>query len=417
MRVLLSDGSGLTARQCALLLARAGHRVGVLSSTPIGVTRFTRTVSAWHRSPRLGADPHRWLTAALARYAAGRYEALLPTQDQVAVLSWASDRGLLHDVATVVPGWAALVAVFDKPSAHRSLTALGLPRPDTVIVRRLAGLVTWDTFPVYLKLPLSTAASGVIRVANPTELAAAVARLTAWGAFEEGAPGVLVEREVAGPLTIVQGLFDHGRLLAVHACERVAEGVGGAASHKRSVEPAGYRPLLLALGEHLAWHGPLTLDVIEGPAGPSVVDVNPRLVEPMNADAAGVDLPGLMLRLARGETPAPVEDARPGVRTHQALVGLLGSAARGRGAAAREAMRIASSSGPYRDSAEESTPTRGDWRARIPLTVVGGGLLVRPRFAHSLASEAIGHYAITPEGWRTLVGTPGDAANGSVGEG
>jgi hypothetical protein len=31
MLVLLSDGAGLTARQCATVLARAGHRVEALS--------------------------------------------------------------------------------------------------------------------------------------------------------------------------------------------------------------------------------------------------------------------------------------------------------------------------------------------------------------------------------------------------
>ena len=107
MRVLLSDGSGLTARQSALLLARAGHRVGVLSSTPIGVTRFTHAVAAWHRSPRLGADPHRWLTAALARYAAGRYEALLPTNDKVALMF----AGVCL-LALLPTYWAIMAAIF-----------------------------------------------------------------------------------------------------------------------------------------------------------------------------------------------------------------------------------------------------------------------------------------------------------------
>ena len=31
MLILLSDGAGLTARQCATVLARAGHRVEALS--------------------------------------------------------------------------------------------------------------------------------------------------------------------------------------------------------------------------------------------------------------------------------------------------------------------------------------------------------------------------------------------------
>ena len=35
MFVLLSDGAGLTARQCATLLAAAGHRVEALSPDPL----------------------------------------------------------------------------------------------------------------------------------------------------------------------------------------------------------------------------------------------------------------------------------------------------------------------------------------------------------------------------------------------
>ena len=31
MRILLSDGAGLTSRQCATVLARAGHQVEALS--------------------------------------------------------------------------------------------------------------------------------------------------------------------------------------------------------------------------------------------------------------------------------------------------------------------------------------------------------------------------------------------------
>ena len=42
MRVLLSDGSGLTARQTESQLADAGHRVDVLSPDPLCLARFTR---------------------------------------------------------------------------------------------------------------------------------------------------------------------------------------------------------------------------------------------------------------------------------------------------------------------------------------------------------------------------------------
>jgi uncharacterized protein YbjT (DUF2867 family) len=42
MRVLLSDGTGLTARQSAGRLSEAGHEVEVLSPEPLCLCRFTR---------------------------------------------------------------------------------------------------------------------------------------------------------------------------------------------------------------------------------------------------------------------------------------------------------------------------------------------------------------------------------------
>ncbi|MGO9077416.1 MAG: hypothetical protein ACLQDY_00005 [Streptosporangiaceae bacterium] len=51
MRVLLSDGSGLTARQAAGLLANAGHHVEVLSPDPFCLARFTRRVRRSGVSP------------------------------------------------------------------------------------------------------------------------------------------------------------------------------------------------------------------------------------------------------------------------------------------------------------------------------------------------------------------------------
>src|SRR6516164_422174 len=64
MRVLLSEGSGLTSRQVAGRLSELGHEVEVLSSTPLCLTRFTRHVRAVHAVPRFGDAPFAWLEAA-----------------------------------------------------------------------------------------------------------------------------------------------------------------------------------------------------------------------------------------------------------------------------------------------------------------------------------------------------------------
>src|SRR5262252_9178612 len=87
MRVLLSEGSGLTSRQVAGRLSELGHEVEVLSSTPLCLTRFTRHLRAVHPVPRFGEAPFAWLEAAQRVAAERNADLLFPTQEQVAVLS------------------------------------------------------------------------------------------------------------------------------------------------------------------------------------------------------------------------------------------------------------------------------------------------------------------------------------------
>jgi hypothetical protein len=87
VRVLLSDGSVLTARQVATQLAAAGHTVEVLTLDPLALTRFAAHVRRVHRVPSYGVEPFSWLESALAVYETGRFDVLFPTQEQVAVLS------------------------------------------------------------------------------------------------------------------------------------------------------------------------------------------------------------------------------------------------------------------------------------------------------------------------------------------
>jgi len=64
MKILLSDGSGLTARQAAGRLGGSGHRVEVLSPDGLCLSRCTRHVRPVHRVPGYGWD--QWLIASPA---------------------------------------------------------------------------------------------------------------------------------------------------------------------------------------------------------------------------------------------------------------------------------------------------------------------------------------------------------------
>jgi len=117
MRVLLTEGSGLTSRQVATRLGELGHEVEILSSTRLCLTRFTRHVRRLHLVPGFARSPLEWLTAAKTIAKARSIDVIFPTQEQVAALS-AFHRTL--EVTTIVPDFGALRRVQDKISAFRS---------------------------------------------------------------------------------------------------------------------------------------------------------------------------------------------------------------------------------------------------------------------------------------------------------
>jgi len=201
---------------------------------------------------------------------------------------------------------------------------------------------------------------------------------------------VLVQELIAGATEKAQAVFRRGELLGFHAYRQVAAGIGGGEAIKQSVSRPNARTLLATIGEKLAWHGALSVDYVvpDDGATPLLIDCNPRLVEPMSAYLAGVDLVGLLLRISQGETPAAAAESRAGVRTHLAMQALLGCASRGgtRRDIIRECWRLASGAAPYADSTEELTPVRLDWVSAVPLAMTAMVLLTAPRLAVTLAS-------------------------------
>src|SRR5258707_8163505 len=85
MKILLSDGSGLTARQVAGRLSDSGHDVEVLSPDRLCLCRLTRHVRRVHVVPSYGADPLGWLDAPLAVDRRGGFRLLFPTPEPGAV--------------------------------------------------------------------------------------------------------------------------------------------------------------------------------------------------------------------------------------------------------------------------------------------------------------------------------------------
>ena len=80
MRVLLSEGSGLTSRQVATRLGDLGHHVELLSATRICLARFTH-VRKIHPVPRVGREPLAWFDATSAIAKARGIDIRFPTHE------------------------------------------------------------------------------------------------------------------------------------------------------------------------------------------------------------------------------------------------------------------------------------------------------------------------------------------------
>ncbi len=403
MRVLLSDGWSLAARQTATILGWTGHEVEVLGGAWSSLCRHTRHVAHVHRVPSFGRDPLGWLSAASDICADREIAVLIPTQEQAAVLSAFPGAVRQTGTALAIPPFASLRRVQDKVSAAGVLTEAALPQPEFTIVRGPEQLLDAAGLgPVFVKAAIGTASSAVHPAMTPADLSVVAAQLVDAGGF---ADPVLVQRRVDGPLAMVQAVFAQGTLLAHHVNVRVREGAGGGASHKESARLPVIEEQLRHLGTLLRWHGALSLDCILTADGPVYIDVNPRLVEPMNAYLSGVDLVTTLRDVSLGWTPSPLPAGRSGTRSHQMLLGLLGTASRTptRRAVATEAASAILHRGPYWDSREELTPAHGDVRALIPAAIVTAGLLARPAAWRWFAASATEAYALTPEAWRDIV--------------
>ncbi len=402
VRVLVTDGSSLSARQVITAAGQMGASVDLLDGARRSLGRFSRFVDEVFPVPPLGVDPRAWLEAALDVLRLGRHDVLLAVHEHTAVVSRAADEVRACGARIAVPEFSAIRLVQHKVSALNALRDAGLEHPPTHIVatgRELAAMAA--ELPAYVKAPIGTASASVFRAVDQRSLNVATARMRAIGAFEDG--GALLQRAVNGPLIMTQALFDEGELIAHHATLRTREGANGSSSHKRSTVVDGLECDLAALGRSLQWHGPLSLDAIITRDGLRYIDVNPRLVEPGNAQRAGVDLVGALIDLALGCDVQPAPTGRPDVRTHQLLPALLSAAElEGRRGLLKELTAAMLHCGPYACSHEELTPVLADPPTAVAVIATAVSLLRDPKRAQALTGATVAGYALTPAAWRRL---------------
>jgi predicted ATP-grasp superfamily ATP-dependent carboligase len=394
LHVLLSEGSSTSAREALTILGLAGHVVELCDPDAYCLARFSRWVSKFHRCPGLAKHPAAFLGFIEQLVATRRFDVLLPIHEQGYMLARAQQR-MAANVGIALPSFASYRAAHSKAGFSRLLTELGLPQPVTDVVTSEAELRAVMRFPCVVKTAIGTASRGIWLVRDHRGLVQALEEI---GADDRFADGVLVQDFIHGVTEKAQAVFCRGHLLGFHACRQLAPGAGGGDARKESVQ----RPQVCAhvgtIGQRLRWHGALSVDYIvaSAEAGPRYIDCNPRLVEPMSAYLAGIDLVQLLLQVSLGETPSRAPDSGSGVRTHLAMQALLGCALHGgtRRDILRECVRLATRSAVYADSLEELTPVGLDWLSAVPLAMTAIILSLAPSLAQRLAKRGFGAHLI-----------------------
>jgi carbamoylphosphate synthase large subunit len=403
IRVLLSEGSSLSARQALWALGLAGHIVEVCDPNPRCLSRFSRFARRIHRSPRFGAAPLAYLEFVLNLLRRGDYDVLLPVHEQIFLFARVRGR-IPPGVAVALPTFASLATLLSKASFVRLLDELALPHPPSRIVTSRRELLNAATrVPCYVKTAIGTATSGVWRVDEDEDLGRVADVLEARGLLDGGME-IVVQDVAPGTLEATQVIFDRGRTVAFHCYRKTASGQRGGMAAKLGVSRPLVREHVEAIGTHLAWHGSLNIDYLLDDGGrPYYIDANPRLVEPMNAVFSGANLADLLVRVSLGEQPGPVE-GRPGVASHMLVQSLLGRAEQGgsRRDLAREIGRALAHRGIYAGSREELTPILHDPPALVALAGVAGRLLAAPDSATSLSERTVSDYALSPYAFRVV---------------
>jgi predicted ATP-grasp superfamily ATP-dependent carboligase len=404
-RVLLSEGSSLSARQTLYALGRLGYQIDAVDPQPLFCfARYSRYVGAVHRCPPFTRDPVGYVNLLLELFRSQRYDVLLPTHDQVFLLSRVRDL-LCDKIALPAPEFAAMERLQSKAGFLRLLKELNLPHPPTMLVRTRAELEAAATTPCFIKQDYATAGRGVWHVHDKSFLQSVADQLEQAGLLD-GKHEVLVQQPAPGTLCVAQSVFQHGRLVAVHTYESRAPGVGGSARARVSVDHPAVRVHLATIGGALNWHGAMAIDYLHDvtTGRPAYIDANPRIGETLNATLSGVNLCDAVVRIALGEQVNEMPCARVGVRTHSVVMTMLAEAEDGK--TRREILAEVGKgwqhTGVYRDSEDELTRPRDDVLSLLPAAVVIARLMFSPRQGQRIVRGTVENYALTEPAARAI---------------
>ena len=410
-KVLFTEGSSLSARHTLFALGR-GYTIDVVDPKFFCQGRFSRFVRRRFSCPSFSHDPVGYLKFLADRIRAERYDVLLPTHDQVFLLSRFRET-LSEHVGLALPDFHAIERLQSKAEFVRLLDELNLPQPATTVVCTRQQLLQTDDFPSFIKLAHSTAGRGVQLVKNSGQLRDLVDEWESTGKLD-GSNEILIQQPARGIQSTAQAVFQHGRMVGGHTFEARAIGVGGMSSARVSVSRPEVLDQVRRLGAHLDWHGAMFLDYFydHDTGRPEYIEANPRVGETINAMLSGINLCELLVQVSMGHDVPTTPSGRAGVRTHSGFMILMWHALAGGGRRAllREWWHRQTGQDLYHDSQDELARLFDDPLSMLPAGAVCLGLLARPGSAEDIVNRTVDNYSLPDDAVSTISELSDDVA-------
>ncbi len=205
---------------------------------------------------------------------------------------------------------AAVAATRDKAEARRLLSLAEIPQPEFALLTTDDDPVAVATAfggPVVIKPVMLSAGRGVLRVDDPTDAPATVARIRdiVQGAGSDDRAPLLVERYVDGPELSVEGIVWDGEFEVLAVLDKPLPMPGPAFEETIFVTPSRHPPGLLADVERVTAAAVRALGLSEGPVH---AELRIEAGRPQVIEIAGRTIGGLCGRALRfGLLGAPLE--------------------------------------------------------------------------------------------------------------
>lgn len=314
--ILIFEAEAKSALPVAESFARRGYRVVAASSRRYCAAFYSRAVRERILMPNEVHEPEACQAFLLDLCRRRRFEMIVPLGDIVTELVCRKRDDFLACGKMVLVPYETFRLGRDKVETLQAAESCGIPMPrtwypETQPIRQIADEVD---YPVLVKPAVANGARGITFVYDKEELIEKYAQVSeAFGRtfVQEFVPHDGLQYKV----DLI--LDERGVLLAgvVYSKIRYYPPSGGSSVLNESV----HRPDILAYATKIAqsmnWYGLCDFDFIQDVRDnqPKIMEINPRFPESFRmCEAAGVDFPEILHRMASGESMEPVRDYHAG---------------------------------------------------------------------------------------------------------